>query len=414
MRAAILFLIGLCFWQNAGAQEGPYVVMVSFDGFRHDYVEKYNAVHFKEFIKKGSKAKGLIPSFPSKTFPNHYSLVTGLYPAHHGLVDNHFYDPATGIHFSAKNKKAVGDSVYHSGTPLWRLVQQSGRKSASYFWVGSEVLDRHPDYYYPYDEQVPNAARVSEVLRWLQLPKAERPTFIALYFSTTDDQGHQYGPESEQVRMAVLQMDSLLGQLMDGIEKIRLPVNVVLVSDHGMKGIEQRESSYILLPELLKDLNKHTVIANSGSHVHIYQPDRSVRDSLYLTLRENARHFRVLKQNEFPPHWHYQSKRVGDILLVAEPGYYFLNLERSQLGAFLKPWGWAGTHGYDPRGLEEMNGIFYAAGPNIREGYTLEAFENIHVYPLVARILGLVPPAIDGKADVLNVLYRSTDARKKR
>jgi predicted AlkP superfamily pyrophosphatase or phosphodiesterase len=412
MRAAILFLAVLCCCNFAFAQDAPYVLLVSFDGFRHDYVEKYNAPHFKEFIKKGSSSKGLIPSFPSKTFPNHYTLVTGLYPGHHGLVDNNFYDPDTKVLYTSKNKKAVVDSVFYGGTPLWKLAQQNGMKTASFFWVGSEVKNGHPDYFYPYNEAIPDPERVDQVLQWLKLPADKRPRFIALYFSVTDDKGHQYGPDSEQTREAVLHADSLLGQLMHGLETLKLPVNVVVVSDHGMKGIAQQESSYLLLPEILPAVDASTVVVNAGSHVHIYQSDPAIKQALYLSLKQHAPHFTVRLKEDFPERWHYQSNRAGDIMLLAEPGYYFLDLNREKLSSFLKPWAWAGIHGYDAAGVPEMKGIFYANGPNIRQGHTIEPFENIHVYPFIARILGLPLPVIDGRVDVLQKLYQKSVFRK--
>ncbi len=413
MRAAILFITILCFAQFASAQDVPHVLLVSFDGFRHDYVEKYNATNFKSFIRKGSSTEGLIPSFPSKTFPNHYSIVTGLYPGNHGLVDNNFYDPATRIHYTSKNKKAVVDSAFYGGTPLWRLAQEHGMKSASYFWVGSEVSNRHPDYYYPYDEKIPDVQRVEQVLRWLSLPAGERPRFIALYFSVTDDKGHQYGPDSKEIHNAVIHADSLLGKLMGGIAKTGVPVNVVIVSDHGMKGVVQKESSYLLTPEILPPLDETTTVVNSGSHVHLYQSDPAKRDALYKYLKQRSQHFDVLLKQEFPERWHYQSGRVGDVLLTAEAGYYFLDMNRDKLGGFLKPWGWAGVHGYDPRSVPEMKGIFYANGPNIRKGYTLESFENVHIYPLIARILGLPLPAIDGRTEVLEKVFLQDKAKAK-
>jgi predicted AlkP superfamily pyrophosphatase or phosphodiesterase len=412
MRAAILFLVFVCFNNPVSGQDASHVVLVSFDGFRYDYVQQYNASNFKNFIRKGSSARGLIPSFPSKTFPNHYTLVTGLYPGNHGLVDNNFYDTDTQVHFTSKNKKAVTDSSYYGGIPLWQLAKQNGMKSASYFWVGSEVVNAHPDYYYAYDEKVPDSQRVDQVLKWLSLPVGDRPRFIALYFSVTDDYGHQFGPNSEQVRNAVLHADSLLGQLMRGIAKTEVPVNVIIVSDHGMKRIEQRESSYLLLPEIVPATDESTKIVNSGSHVHVYQPDPEKKKALYNKLTNEAMHFNVLTKEELPERWHYKSKRVGDILLTAQAGYYFMDFERSKLAGFLKPWGWSGVHGYDPSIVPEMNGIFYANGPNIRPGYTLDAFENIHVYPFVARILGLPLPTIDGRREVLEKVYQSRPQSK--
>lgn len=240
----------------------------------------------------------------------------------------------------------------------------------------------------------------------------KRPRFIALYFSVIDDKGHQYGPDSEQTRAAVLHADSLLGELMHGLEKVKLPVNVIIVSDHGMKGIAQRESSYLLLPEILPAADESTVFINSGSHVHIYQSDPARKQSLYMSLKQNVGHYTVRLKEDFPARWHYQTSRAGDIMLLAEPGYYFLDFSREKLSSFMKPWGWAGVHGYDPAGVPEMNGIFYANGPNIRQGYKIEPFENVHVYPLIARILGLPIPSIDGRIEVLEKLYQNPVLRK--
>ena len=168
--------------------EPAYVLMISFDGFRHDYVEKYDAPHFKAFIEKGAKAEALTPSFPSKTFPNHYSLVTGMYPGNHGLVDNSFYDEELDVVYRASKRELVENPAFYGGLPLWQLTQQNGMKSASYFWVGSEapVAGSFPDYYYIYDGSVSNEARIDEVVRWLNLPEEDRPHFISLYFSLVD------------------------------------------------------------------------------------------------------------------------------------------------------------------------------------------------------------------------------------
>jgi alkaline phosphatase D len=201
---------------------------------------------------------------------------------------------------------------------------------------------------------------------------------------------------------------------MKGVERTGLPVNVIVVSDHGMKKIAQQESSYLLLSDILPANDTGMRFANSGSQVHIYQPDVSKRDALHAELKKKASRYKVLTQSAFPEHWHYQSARVGDILLVADPGYYFVDHARAQLAGFLKPWGWAGVHGYDPSDVPEMKGIFHAVGPNIRSGYTLEPFENIHVYPLVARILGLPLPSIDGRMDVLEKIYRPLNDRSER
>lgn len=389
------------------AQQTPYVILVSFDGFRYDYVERYQPPHFLEFIEKGSRAEALIPVFPSKTFPNHYSLVTGLYPGNHGLVDNYFFDISREELYTMKSKERVTDPYYYHGTPLWKLAQQQGVKSASYFWVGSEIPlpGWHPDYYFPYDGSVPFASRVDKVLEWLALPEKERPHFITLYFSSPDEESDDHGPISEQTRQGVLKVDSLLGILMEGLAKLDLPVNVILVSDHGANEITVTKNTFIFLDELLNLKNPSVKVANGGSQAHLYVNDKRQLDSLYHFLKKK-KYFTVLKRDEFPERWHYNNQRSGDLLLVAEPGHYFRDGNRSKTMKKIKVGTKIGGHGYDPYLVKEMNGIFYAQGPNIEHGKVIPPFENIHVYPLIARILKLTMPPIDGDEKVLDDLYK--------
>jgi alkaline phosphatase D len=382
----------------------PYVILVSFDGFRFDYVSKYQPPNLKEFIRKGAAAEGLIPSFPSKTFPNHFTLVTGLYPGHHGLVDNQFYDPDLHVTYRMKDKQVVMNPAFYGGVPLWQLAQQQGLRSASFFWVGSEtpLQGRLPDYYYKYNESVPNLKRIDQTITWLNLPEQERPHFISLYFSLVDTEGHSTGPASDKLRKTVLTADSIVGDLMSKLKTINLPVNVILVSDHGMYELKQAEKTYITLQTLYNIKDSTIVTSSGGTQVHLYTEKA---DSLYdvLKKKEKDNHFTTYKRKDFPARWHYDTPRAGDLLLVAEPGYYF----RDKAGSFgtwdLSPFG---VHGYDPQTTREMQGIFYAQGPNIKDGVTIKPFENIHVYPLVAKILGLTIPKIDGDIKVLDSIYR--------
>lgn len=400
-------LIGL---MSAGlnAQDTPYVIMVSFDGFRHDYVARYDLPNFRAFLERGSQARGLLPSFPSKTFPNHYSLVTGLYPGHHGLVNNEFFDPDRREYYSMDVVERLRDPYYYGGTPLWRLAHEHNIRTASYFWVGSEIPGegQHPDYCFPYDEEVPFSARVDQVLAWLKLPERDRPHFITLYFSSPDHEAHLYGPNSEQVAAALLDVDAMLGKLMAGIDESGLPVNVILVSDHGLKELEFRDETFIFLDEIMDVNNRSIVFVNAGSQVHFYLRDGTQRDSLAAALKVHASNFDVVRAGHFPRRWNFEHKRSGDLLLVAHPGYYFRNGNRK---SYMKKRTYAakfGVHGYDPDVEADMMGIFYACGPNIRPGITLPAFRNVHVYPLMARILGLDTPPIDGKFRVLKAIYR--------
>jgi alkaline phosphatase D len=377
--------------------------MVSFDGFRHDYVEKYNLPNFKKLISKGSAAEALIPSFPSKTFPNHYTLVTGLYPGNHGLVDNEFYDPQQKKLYATKNRLMVEDTSFYGGFPLWQLAKQQGMKSASFYWVGSEakILGSFPDYYRLYDVNVKNEERVEQTINWLKLPETNRPHFISLYFSFVDHEAHSTGSTSPETQKVLHTADSLLGMLITKIEKTKLPINVIVVSDHGLYEMKREEKVFRYVNQLININDTSVVFASGGSQVHFYT--RRV-DSLYAVLKKQVRGFNVYKQSEFPERWHYKNVRSGDILIVAEPGTYFLKAPMD-----LKEWEGTGNfaeHGYEPALTIDMYGIFYAMGPNVKQGVKLKPFENIHVYPFVAKILGLKTHKIDGDVKVLEAVYK--------
>ncbi len=403
-----LFVIGLFLAISAQAQEKPYVVLVSFDGFRHDYVAKYNPPNFRKFIAKGAQAEAIIPSFPSKTFPNHYSIVTGLNPGNHGLVDNSFYDRTRNEFYGMRNKDRVVNPVYYGGVPLWTLARQNNMKSASFFWVGSEVSDpaHRPDYYFPFDDTSDPRKRVQQVLDWLKLPAAERPHLITLYFSFPDHEGHEFGPNAPETQQAVLRADSMLNELMTGIEATKLPVNVILVSDHGMKELSVVEETFIFVDELVDRKNRSIKLVNGGTQTHLYVDSKAKKDSLFAVLKRNEKNFTVLKKEDYPATWHYTHKRVGDVMIMAHEGYYIREGSRERFLSSAKVGTKMGVHGYDPATVRDMYGVFYAQGPNIKRGVTVAPFQNIHVYPLIAKILGLPLPAIDGKEEVLIGIYR--------
>ena len=383
----------------------PYVILISFDGFRYDYVDRYNCQNFQRFIDEGASAPAMIPSYPSKTFPNHYTLITGLYPGHHGLVDNSFYDEDKKQVFDMKKRELVEDEHFYGGTPLWQLAQQHGLKSASYFWVGSEapVKGQLPNYYHKYDGSVPNESRIEEVMRWLLLPENERPHFISLYFSLVDDYGHDYGPESEEIEQAVLEADRLLGLLMQGVDVLGLPINVIVTSDHGMYKMQDSRYTLIYLDEIMPSLDSTSLVVRGSTQAHIYCSDQKKQELIYDDLKYYQENYKVYRKNETPSKWNYRDNpRIGDILVVANPGHQ-LKDSRGEILFHKKVWG---THGFDPYITPDMGAIFYALGPNIKPGKKSLAFENIHVYPFIAKILGLTTPKVDGDFNVLSEFYR--------
>jgi predicted AlkP superfamily pyrophosphatase or phosphodiesterase len=232
-RLLIVAALLACGLAGQPAKPRPYVVLVSLDGFRYDYAERYLATNLLEIGKAGAAAKGLIPVFPSLTFPNHVSIVTGLYPEHHGIVENGFYDPARKEFYGVGARSR--DASWYRAKPLWVLAEEQRVKAASMFWpsTDAEILGIRPSYWKVYDSGFPNDQRVAQVLDWLKLPEDQRPHFITVYFGDVDAAGHRFGPESTEAGEAVRRIDKLVGDLWKGIQALHLPVNLIVVSDHG-------------------------------------------------------------------------------------------------------------------------------------------------------------------------------------
>ena len=360
----------------------PYVILVSLDGFRYDYAKKYHADHLLALAAQGASAsEGMLPAYPSITFPNHYTIVTGLYPEHHGIVANSFYDPARKDTYSYHDSKSVGDGTWYGGTPLWVLAEQQGMRSASFFWVGSEadVQGVRPTYYLKFDGSFPNPKRVEQVIAWLHLPPEQRPHMITLYFSDTDSAGHRYGPDSPQVADAVHELDGEIGKLVEGIKESKLPVDLIVLADHGMVEVKGAPIH----------LDEYGLNASSFGQIIgpvMYPKSDDDAQKAYEALRGKSDKFVVYRRAQVPAYLHFDSNpREGDPVVVPT-GPYFINAIADPRGAEHPP---VGMHGYDATRMPEMKAIFFAAGPDIRPGIALEPFENVNVYPLIAKILGL-------------------------
>lgn len=387
---------------NAPAQQArPYVVLVSFDGFRADYLDLHPTPSFARVAEAGVRAEALVPVFPTLTFPNHYSIVTGMYPGHHGLLGNTIYDPVFEATYSMGNREEVENPRWYGGEPLWVTAETQGMVAASYFWVGSEtaVMGVRPTFWKPYDGRTTHEARVDSVLAWLELPPARRPHLVTLYFSAVDDAGHRHGPESPEVAAAVAEVDAALGRLLDGLERLPIAdsVNVVLVSDHGMA---QTDTAQAVVVTDLVELPEGTRSLSSGPLLMLWT-DEAATDSLDALLDEMLpASVRSYTREELPEAWHFAGhRRTPPLTLVAESPA-LVGLPRH----FERPW--AGAHGYAPSD-PTMHGIFLAAGPQVRPAGRIEAFESVHVYPFLSALLGLRPnPEADGRLEVLAPLLR--------
>jgi predicted AlkP superfamily pyrophosphatase or phosphodiesterase len=376
---------------NTAAQQAkPYVILVSLDGFRYDYPRIYHSPNLDALGASGANAPdGMIPAYPSITFPNHYTIVTGLYPEHHGIVANVFYDPARKQVYSFKDEATVTDGTWYGGTPLWVLAEQQGMRSACFFWPGSEANIRGtlPTYYMKYDSRYPNRKRVEQVLAWLQLPAEKRPHFITLYFSDVDSAGHAHGPDSPEVASAVREVDDEIGRLVAGLADMKLRVDVIVVADHGMAKVE---GDWINLGEYFDSR-----LLEKGVEGFIYPRSEDAAAKIYAALDGKSDKFKVYRSGQVPAGLHFDGNlREGDPVVVAT-GPYLIRVNAPAAAAAadadaMHPAGPpAGMHGYDPAHMPEMKAIFFAAGPDIRPGQRVEPFENVNLYPLIAHILGL-------------------------
>jgi alkaline phosphatase D len=382
----------------------PYVILVSLDGFRYDYAKKYHAEHLLTLAAQGASVpEGMLPSYPSITFPNHYTIMTGLYPEHHGIVANNFYDPVRKENYSYRDK-SVGDGTWYGGTPLWVLAEQQGMRAASFFWVGSEadIQGVRPSYYLKFDGSFPNGKRVEQVLAWLHLPPEQRPHMITLYFSDTDSAGHRYGPDSSQEADAVHELDGQIGKLMDGIKESKLPVDLIVLADHGMAEVK---GAPIHLDQY--GLNLSWMATTVGSNLYAKSEDDAQK--AFEALRGKNDKFVVYRRAQVPAYLHFDgNSREGDPVVVPT-GPYFITATADLTAPEHPP---TGMHGYDATKMPEMKAIFFAAGPDIRAGVTLEPFENVNVFPLIAKILGLdianlKTGPIDGKLSVLEGILKT-------
>ncbi len=369
------------------AMSQPYVIYISIDGYRYDYTDLFQPSTLSKIRDDGISSESLIPIYPSKTFASHYSMITGLTAEHSGVVANEFYDPKLHLSFSSGSKKDKAESRWYLGHTLWELTKAKNMLSASYYWVGSETLIHNvqPDYWFPYDESVPNMKRVAQVLDWLKLPEEKRPHLINLYFSNVDLAGHIFGATSDEVKKEVMEVDSALSELLKGVRQFRshgLPVNIVIVSDHGMDDVNSA-------PEFVDDEADLSgfIISGHGPEMKLYLREAQSESLILKTqkaLQAKAKHYKVYLRNEVPENLHYRaSERIGDLVLVVDEPYL---VETHALFRASKN---RGNHGWDARKYEKMRGIFYAEGPAYKAGVRIPAFENFNVYSVITHLLSL-------------------------
>ena len=370
----------------------PIVILVSLDGWRWDYIDRGNVPNLKALAARGVRSQGLIPSFPSVTFPNHYTLVTGLLPDHHGIVSNVMYDRTIGPDKFTMSSETARNPVWWGGEPIWQTVIRNGGKSAAMFWPGSEAIK--PTYWRPFDDEVSNDDRVAQVLEWLKLPENDRPSFNTVYFSETDHAGHDFGPDAPELLSAAAHVDQAIGQLVRGVDALGLTARTtfVIVSDHGMAATSPDRVIYLddyLQPDEIE-------VVEWSPNVEINPSNVSSAESIYQKLRGKHPALAVYRRDELPKWLGYgTNRRIPAIVGIAELGWTITTHTAAEKRAADGRHFSAGAHGYDPR-YRELHGLFIAAGPMVRSGLIVPEFRNIHVYNFLCEILHLKPAPNDG------------------
>lgn len=393
-----LLLAACASWSPAPLSDRPLVVLISIDGFRPDYLDRGVTPTLGALAAEGVRAS-MRPSFPSKTFPNHYTLVTGLRPDRNGIVDNTMYDARIGPQkFSMSDHAAMADPRWwNEALPIWVSAERQGIRTATMFWPGSDVTIRGgwPAHWKLFDMSLPAEARVDQALAWMDAPAAERPRFLTVYFDDVDSAGHDHGPDSAEVNAAAAKVDAAIARLQAGLKSLGIATNLVVVSDHGMAATSPDRRIYA---DDLMDMQAVRTVT-MGAFMSLYvNPGRTAEVEKAL-LAPHA-HMQCWRKAQIPARYHYgRNPRVPPYFCLPQTGWEITTHDFKPK----KPqWG---NHGFDPY-APEMAATFIAAGPAFRHGVSLPVFDNVDVYPLLTRLLGVRGEPSDGRIEDLAAALR--------
>jgi alkaline phosphatase D len=374
-------------------KEAPYILLISIDGYRWDYTDIHRPSFLTQIRKNGSSVDKLIPSFPTKTFPNHLSIATGAYPMNHGIVGNSFYAPDLQKSYSLRDASAVTNGDFYTAKPFWVLAEEQGLKTGTYFWPGSEakIDNYYPSYYLKYNHGTPHEERIKTVVEWFKKPKEQRPHFVTLYFHDVDSAGHRYGPKSKETYQAVQKVDKSIEALLKKLAELNLPLNTIIVSDHGMSQLSKSKVEQIGKSERSKKYITNFKVVGKGPLVHFYRENKSFK---YITktmnlINSEAENYKCYKKNKTPKKLNFRkTPRIGDFVCIANEGWSISHKDSSIP---------EGNHGWSQFEGDDMHAILYAKGPAFKKGYKIKEMKNIDIYPLMAKILDLeINHKIDG------------------
>ncbi len=381
------------------------LILISMDGFRWDYFDKTDTPNFDLLISGGVKAKALTPSFPSKTFPNHITIVTGRYPENHGIIANRMYDPVFDEDFYIGQGSApVLDGKWYEAEPIWVTVEKQGQTAMTMFWPASEaeIMGVRPTEYFVYDGSITHNNRVDQILKWLEYSPSKRPQFISTYFSHLDDVGHSHGPDSDEVVTAIQKMDRAIGRLINGLKSRDMfdNTNILLVSDHGMASTSS--DSMIFLDDYI---NMDDVRVVDWTPVAAIRPKVDV-DSIYTKLKNAHPKMSIYKKGEAPERLHYSNhRRIQPITAVAHEHWSITTRTHFNQDDNARRYDGA-THGYDPI-YQSMGGVFVGRGPAFKQGFSGPGITNIHLYEMMCKILELTPTLNDGNLDSTRIFLQN-------
>ena len=376
----------------------PTVILIALDGFRADYLDKYQPKNLNKLAGNGVRAKWLIPSFPTKTFPNHYTVATGLYPDNHGIIENNMYDRNFDAEFHLDNAE-VRNGRWWGGEPIWVTAEKQGQRAASYFFPGTDadIMGVRPTYNRDYNGRVPNEMRVDSILSWLDLPIEKRPTMLTIYFSLIDDVGHEFSGNAIETAYEVQNIDRTIGRLVDGLKrrKIDKQANLIFFSDHGMANYKRRGA--IILDEMFDEKKLADRVFYVGEFVQIF-PKAGKENEIYNTIKAKLpANAKIYRKSELPERYKFgKNPRIAPLLVLPDEGSIVMtrkDYDKSEKDGTLDKL--RGAHGYDNQ-LESMRATFVAHGSAFKKGAIVEPFENIQIYNLMAKILGLTPANNDG------------------
>lgn len=397
---SFLFTLGcIAFAQTSGNRDN-YTVIVSLDAFRWDYPQIHYTPCLDKMAREGVQAV-MLPSYPASTFPNHYTLATGLVPDHNGIVNNTFWDAVSQRAYSMGDSLTRNNPSYYLGEPIWITAQKQGVKTGNVYWVGSDIpIKREVPTYHKVWADTPRltfSERVDEVVRLLGMPDEERPRLVMVYFEEPDHSGHAYGPYGEETRQVVASLDSLMGSLWQRIRTLPIGdrVNLIVTADHGMTEIS--DERFIRVSDYIKPEWCEKMIAVNPTSIFTKE---GCRDSVLLALK-GVEHIYAWKKEGVPAELMYgRSDRLGDVIVAPELGWQFAD----------KPRHLKGGHGYFPQSLD-MQVIFRACGPDFKKGYEAAAFINVDIYTLLSHLLGIVPEPTDGRWERVKNMLQWQESR---